>query len=250
MKKYSIFLTVFLLNANHAYAALVTDDTTNVCAFVNNLATANAMFERNEYVCDIGEYLPANTNICVSCPFENSCAGGTYTFNEYFAQGIIYNHNILSNTPYGCSELVQKMSAIFVPNQRTCNPGYYMPANTDGCVVCPVNSYCTGGTYTFNETVPQGIVACATGLQSPMGMWESDQCGRVLHIDNDVIYLRATKKTTHAVHFDFNNDNVADYFANMTTVDVPMHAGSTHKLKVELGGQVYFVYDDTVTVPE
>ena len=63
MKKYSIFLTVFLLNANHAYAALVTDDTPNVCAFVNNLATANAMFERNEYVCDIGEYLPANTNM-------------------------------------------------------------------------------------------------------------------------------------------------------------------------------------------
>ena len=122
--------------------------------------------------------------------------------------------------------------------------------NTDGCVVCPENSYCVGGTYTFNETMTQGIVACASGLYAPVGMWETAQCGRILHIGENVVYLRATKKTSPALHVDVDLDGIADYFGNVTTADVPMHAGNVHSLKVSKDGIVYSIYDDTITVPE
>jgi uncharacterized repeat protein (TIGR02543 family) len=128
----------------------------------------------------------------------------------------------------------------------TCNAGYYLPMNANACTICPANSYCAGGTYEFSSTVPQGVVSCATGLLSPTGMWEVAQCGRRLHFGDNVIYLRATKKTVHAMNFDLDHDGVADYFANMTTIDTPAHAGTNRRLKVYFGGQVYFVYDDTV----
>lgn len=41
------------------------------------------------------------------------------------------------------------------------------------------------------------------------------------------------------MHIDVDNDGIADFFGNMTIADGPMHAG-----------QIYSVYDDTVTVPE
>jgi hypothetical protein len=93
-------------------------------------------------------------------------------------------------------------------------------------------------------------MSCANGLQSPTGMWESAQCGRILHIGENIVYLRSTKKTQHAMHFDMDNDGVADYFANMTTANVPIHIGTAQKIKVELNGQIYFVCDDTITIPE
>jgi len=120
--------------------------------------------------------------------------------------------------------------SIYTPNQYTCSPGYYVPANHDGCVICPADSYCPGGTYTFNKTETQGINTCANGLHTPAGMWESDQCGRILHIGEKV-----------------GNDI---FYGNMTTADVPMSATATQKLKVKLGDTIYSVYDDTVNVGE
>ena len=248
MKKLLGFLSVlFYVNITFAY---MTENVTGGCAEHPN-GILRAVFTLNEHTCASGYYLPANYDSCVACPQNATCAGGTFTFNEHVAQGITYALPITTNVSRGCNmNLSGPKVARFTANEHTCAPGYYLPANTDGCVVCPADSYCPGGTYAFNETTTQGINACATGLYAPTGMWEPAQCGRILHVGTEVVYLRATKKTTHAVHFDFNNDNVADYFANMTTADVPMHAGTTRKLKVQFGGQTYSVYDDTMTVPE
>ena len=35
--------------------------------------------------------------------------------------------------------------ALYEINKYDCAVGYYLPANTDGCVECPENSYCVGG---------------------------------------------------------------------------------------------------------
>lgn len=115
---------------------------------------------------------------------------------------------------------------------------------------CPPDSYCPGlasmplcSSGTYNDTI--GINACPAGLYSPAGMWESAQCGHILHVGDDVVYLRATKKTSPSVHVKIGNDI---FYGNMTTADVPMNSGTAHKLKLNYGGTTYSVYDDTVNV--
>ncbi len=105
------------------------------------------------------------------------------------------------------------------------------------CTSCPENTYSPEGATT--------CTACPAGLYSPAGMWESAQCGHILHVGDDVVYLRATKKTSPSVHVKIGNDI---FYGNMTTADVPMNSGTAHKLKLNYGGTTYSVYDDTVNV--
>ena len=132
----------------------------------------------------------------------------------------------------------------------TCNEGYYLPANATECTICPGDSYCGGGTYTFNETLAQGITACPTGDYAPAGMWEPEQCGRILHVGDGFVYLRSTKKTEHALNVDMDHDGIADYFGNMTTLDVPMSRGTQRKLKVRWDNVTYSIYDDSVDLSQ
>ena len=213
-----------------------------------------ATFTPSQYQCNTGYYLPANTDHCVICPDVYYCSGGTFTFNEEIDQGKTLITGDISN---GCKEDFTRainnsaeITATFTPNVHNCNPGYYLPANTDGCVICPENSYCVGGTYNFDETTSHGITACAAGLHAPVGMWEPEQCGKILHLDNEVVYLRQTKKTSPALHVDMDHDGIADFFANVTTADVPMHAGSQHSLRLKYNDVIYSIYDDTVSVNE
>ena len=58
--------------------------------------------------------------------------------------------------------------AVYEPNTYTCDTGYYLPANTDGCVACSQYHYCSGGTYTFNLNEDQGIfISCPSGYFVP-----------------------------------------------------------------------------------
>ncbi len=55
-----------------------------------------AIFTTSEYECDPGQFLPANTEGCRSCPSGYTCPGGTYTFNPNESQGLTLTH--ISNT--------------------------------------------------------------------------------------------------------------------------------------------------------
>jgi hypothetical protein len=214
----------------------------------------SAWFEPNVYTCNTGYYVPVNADGCQKCLSGHTCNGGTFSFNEFTNQGIFYANSFVENVPQGCDKALFDdggyFFASFEPNQHTCTPGYYMPANYDGCVICPVDSYCVGGTYTFNETVPQGIVSCGAGLFAPSGMSSLTQCGRILHIGENVVYLHSVKKTTPALHVDIDLDGTADYFGNMTILDVPMTHGTDKKLKLQYDGVTYSVYDDSVDLSE
>jgi hypothetical protein len=129
-----------------------------------------ATFTRNQYQCNPGYYLPANTDHCVVCPQYYDCAGGTFTFNEYADQGNKLKTQITTNISNGCRKGFTRavnnsanIKAMFVPNVHTCSFGYYLPANVDGCTACPEHTICSGGTYTFNETISQGITGCDNG---------------------------------------------------------------------------------------
>ena len=161
-------LFIVFLPINFIYGDVIyNDNVLNGCVYSGNI---NALFEIDVYTCGNGYFLPANYDHCVSCPNNSVCNGGTFTFNETTSQGIIYDQTITSDLEYGCDTgLSMTWAGVFEPNEHICESGYYMPANYDGCAVCPANSYCVGGTYTFNETISQGITACPTGYSSDTG---------------------------------------------------------------------------------
>ena len=57
-----------------------------------------------------------------------------------------------------CKTTAHKYYAVYEINTYTCDPGYFLPANTEGCRACPSGYTCSGGTFTFNEHMYQGIV--------------------------------------------------------------------------------------------
>lgn len=133
-------------------------------------------------------------------------------------------------------------------NAIVCNPGNYLAMNTTQCMQCDINSYCPGGEFWFNPTTTQGIFACPSGLYAPIGMWELAQCGRILHIGDNIVYLRNIKKTEPSLNIDIDNDGIPDFFGNMTTSDTVMTNGATKSFKVKYNSQTYSIYDDSVTI--
>lgn len=138
-----------------------------------------------------------------------------------------------------------EMVPVYQDTVYTCAPGKYLPHNTETCETCPANAYCPGGDYTFDTELDRGIMSCADGLMAPAGMWQSAQCGHVLHVGDSIIYLRSERQTSPSVGF-LLNDGV--FYANATTSDVSMNSGTTRKLKFKNGDNIYSVYDDTVDI--
>ena len=249
MKKLFVF-SFILFNANFAFG-YITEDFIGKCDI--NANTIYAYFTPISYTCDSGEFLPADTLGCVACPSGKTCNGGNFSFNEQFARGITNNQPTTQNQTNLCSGGYRKASAKFQVNEYTCDAGYYLPAGNDwlndngGCVLCPVDSYCGGGIFTYSDTVPQGIVLCDGGLHAPTGMWDATQCGREVHIGEIIVYLHSVKKTSPALHV-----RVGDtiYYGNMTTADVPMSRGTQRKLKLRFNDTTYSVYDDSVVLSE
>jgi len=242
MKKLSVCL--FSLCCANPGFAYFTENISNGCGLFESTMTAE--FQINEYTCSSGYFLPADSLSCMACPVGATCPGGTFEYNEDESQGMSYEGLVTDNLINMCSSDYATMTAEFIINEYTCDSGYYLPANGISCTVCLTDSYCPGGTYTFNETLTQGIVSCASGLFAPSGMWEAAQCGRILHVGDGFVYLRATKKTSPALHLDLDHDGVADYFGNMTTLDVPMSRDTQRKLKVRYNNTTYSIYDDSV----
>ena len=209
-----------------------------------------AFYKINEYECAPGYFLPANTLGCRPCPNGFTCPGGIFEFNPDEYQGLYLTGAITQTINNVCAvNLPQRIDAVYTPNAHECSRGYYMPANTDGCVVCPENNYCPGGIYTFNETITQGITACPDGMFAPVGMWNESQCGRRLHIDDDVLYLHKSPAmpNEHRLYARIGNDI---YSANATPVseksDLKMSANSERTLHVKIDGIEYLIHDDSV----
>ena len=121
----------------------------------------------------------------------------------------------------------------------SCDGGEYLATkNATSC------SDVTPGYWAAASTVSQGSTGvrnpCASGLTTigfGAGADEAGDCGRVLHIGDDTLYLRSDKKTTHALHVGINGTT---FYGNMGT---DLSRGS---LRIKLGSTTYSVYDDSM----
>ena len=210
-----------------------------------------AVFRVPMITCEPGTFLPADALACASCPDGYTCNGGTFEPNQNEFQGLILNENteyIPTNANNTCAVNANHvLNGIFEINTYDCAPGYYLPAGDDwandfeGCRQCPHNNKCIGGAYTFNKTEPQGIEQCTN--PTPFAPIGSAYCyEHILHIDNDVVYLKSTKLTTPSLNVGMD-DGV--FYANMTTIPTRMNNATERYLKIEYDGIIYYVCDDT-----
>ena len=247
-----------------------------ISAFADDLITSNiingcssglsqhtfllATFTPNQYQCSSGYYVPANNDGCVICPDVYDCSGGTFTFNEKYNQGNKIKTQVNENIRNGCKEdflraynnNIAYITATFTPNVHNCNQGYYLPANIDECTKCLNDHYCPGGTYTFNETIDQGMNDCPSAHPfAPAGMWQQSQCGRKLHIGDDILYMHQmpANPTVHRLYIGHPN---GIYSANTVARDLnsntfpKMSEGMSKGFHVTIDNVEYLICDDSV----
>ncbi len=87
---------------------------------------------------------------------------------------------------------------------------------------------------------PDGMTTIGYGA----GADESGDCGRVLNVGDGKLYLRSGKKTELSLNVKIGDTT---YYGNMSTGDKYMSDGITRRLKINVGGTEYSVYDDSVS---
>ena len=201
-----------------------------------------------QYNSNLSGYIPSSL-------FAGLIANGT-PYTTSMMSNIFAGTNLATTCPAGTVQFMTGYEDYWdghvacVDENLVCGAGKYLPSHWYQCESCPENNYCVGGTYSYSESIASGATQCPNNLYSPAGMSSADQCGRILHIGDNVVYLRSVKKTTPSLNVDIDNDGIADFFGNMTISDVVMNSDTDKKLKIQFGGQTYSVYDDTVTVGE
>ncbi len=126
-----------------------------------------------------------------------------------------------------------------------CPAGTYLPANSgdsDACAVCPKDSYCSGGSYEALKSSDQGKNECSGKLKSPAGARSEDDCGVILHVDGDVVYLHRDKGDRPSLVVDINGTK---WYADMTSIDQgakPMYSDTERTWHVMVGDKEYTIH--------
>ena len=130
----------------------------------------------------------------------------------------------------------------------TCQPGTYLSVSSQECEVCLANHFCGGGEYSLTETQDQGITSCQDNLKSPVGAISDKDCGIVLHIGEDVLYLHGDRRNTDHPAFVVQDKNGKQWYAPMSQVGEgrvnakPVSEGATKELHVIYNGEEYTIH--------
>jgi len=212
----------------------------------------------NSVTCDPGEYLPHGTTVCVDCIAGNYCPGGTFTFNENLDQTItVCPTNTYSDaaaatctacaTANGYTNSGPNASdhAYVSSCKATCGAGQCVRTAGAACVNVGVGGWATGGVVAQGST--STCNTCAAGLTTigyGAGANEANDCGHILHIGANRVYLRANRKTERTLNVKIGNDI---FYGNMCPAEINMSDGINHSLKIQYNNTVYSVYDDSAS---
>ena len=133
-----------------------------------------------------------------------------------------------------------ELEAIWTPD---CAAGQYLPQGSDACATCLADSYCAGGTFNVSNSAAQGIQACGSGLKSQAGSRTANDCGHILHIGNNNLYLHADRRTTPSLIVDING---TQFYADTTPVSQGVKPISSETgaqtLRIQYSGNEYTVH--------
>ena len=225
--------------ASHSVTAGSTTPAATVKACLTNYSTPNTTTRTDH---------DASTDCKISCAAgtrvatENatSCttpAGNWYVGAHSVAQGSISSYsNCLTN--YTISGTAAANHDTASDCKISCGGGSYIAtANNTTC------SDVGAGYWAAASTVSQGSAgvrnACDDGLTtigSGAGADEVGDCGRVLNVNGEKIYLRSERKTTPSLNVSING----------TTFYGNIGASGIGALKLNSGGTTYSVYDDSM----
>ena len=225
--------------ASHSVTAGSTTPTETVKACLTNYSTPNTTTRTDH---------DASTDCKISCAAgtrittanATSCttpAGNWYVGAHSVAQGSISSYsNCLTN--YTISGTAAANHDTASDCKISCGGGSYIAtANNTTC------SDVGAGYWAAASTVSQGSAgvrnACDDGLTtigSGAGADEVGDCGRVLNVNGEKIYLRSERKTTPSLNVSING----------TTFYGNMGASGIGALKLNSGGTTYSVYDDSM----
>lgn len=126
----------------------------------------------------------------------------------------------------------------------TCAAGTYLPAGAKKCEICPKDNYCPGTGKVEVASVDQGLVSCQ-GLKAPQGARVEEDCGMILRVNGDALYLHSDKRGPSLVIQD-PKDPSKKWYADMSPVTSdgakPISTESNKKLHVMVGNQDYTVH--------
>lgn len=214
-----------LMQADYAYVGQANSD--NMVGVYQNGATvyANALYEDTQYTIDPGYYLPGSSETQTQCNQDGYFCPDNMTSDE------------------GSADVSDCSADIH------CNAGYYLPANSLVCERCQNNYYCPGGDLTPADA-DVGINECPAGLVAPAGTADIGNCGKVMRIGNNVLYLTQTRQTTPALAARI--DGVV-YYARTTPVSNGLrhiNENTTDYLRTNIDGTEYSIHDNTVVFDE
>lgn len=127
------------------------------------------------------------------------------------------------------------MIPVYEDAPSECEPGYYLSSSTNKCVICEKNHYCINNV----------MNACPDDLVSPVGTSDAKDCGKIIRVGEDMMYLtqRMTELPALAVKIEGKV-----FYAKLTPIDKgekPMNINTEHSLRTKIDGVEYSIHDNT-----
>lgn len=187
-------------------------------------------------------------NQTVSCKIYYKETGIESVCDEQLGQGACVATGADCDDGYEPVETDGVWSCVQLPKTYVpCAAGYYLPKNSKTCAECTQNHYCPGATYQVSITKDQGIELCPDSLKSPVSASSVKDCGIVMHINGDVLYLHKDKRGPSLVIKGKDANNTL-WYADATSVNEeggkqPISKGASKELHVMINGQDHTVHN-------